>query len=197
MKTLFFEHEELAPRQRIEVLRANYRNAVEVTDLANRLLRLKLARFGSIDRESHYLVEALPANRGSVELLSDRDGAARELDAKTHRSVRFAVIVLREEDKPQAAARFRTPLLFSVQEAKGLEYDNIILYNLEFVGYQEAGSFVEYLLESQGDGPMRELFRRGGRDDGLDQIRGAFQASFGFSLVEAERRWRAFLGGHA
>lgn len=130
VKTLFFEHEELAPRQRIEVLRANYRNAVEVTDLANRLLRLKLARFGSIDRESHYLVEALPANRGSVELLPDRDAAVKELDAKTHRSVRFAVIVLREEDKAEAAGRFRTPLLFSVQEAKGLEYENIILYNL-------------------------------------------------------------------
>jgi hypothetical protein len=130
VKTLFFEHEELAPRQQIEVLRANYRNAVEVTELANRLLRLKLARFGSIDRESHYLVEALPANRGSVELLSDRDAAIKELDAKTHRSVRFAVIVLREDDKAEAAQRFRTPLLFSVQEAKGLEYENVILYNL-------------------------------------------------------------------
>jgi hypothetical protein len=44
--------------------------------------------------------------------------------------VRFAVIVLREEDKAEAAQRFRTPLLFSVQEAKGLEYENIILWNL-------------------------------------------------------------------
>jgi len=44
--------------------------------------------------------------------------------------VRFAVIVLREEDKPEAARRFRTPLLFSVQEAKGLEYENVILYGL-------------------------------------------------------------------
>jgi hypothetical protein len=129
VKTLFFEHEELAPRQRVEVLRANYRNALEVTELANRLLRLKLARFGSIDRESHHLVEALPANRGSVELVRDRDAAVRELDASTHRSVRFAVIALRDEDKPEAARRFRTPLLFSVQEAKGLEYESIILYN--------------------------------------------------------------------
>ncbi len=130
VKTLFFEHEDLAPRQRLEILRANYRNALEVTDRANRLLRLKLARFGSIDRESHYMVEALPTNRGSVELLPDRDSAVKDLDAKTHRSVKFAVIVLREEDKAEAARRFRTPLLFSVQEAKGLEYESIILYNL-------------------------------------------------------------------
>jgi hypothetical protein len=130
VKTLFFEHEELAPGRHVAVLRANYRNAVEVTALANRLLKLKLARFGSVDRESHYLVEAIPGNRGSVELLADRDSAVEELDARTKRSVRFAVIVLREEDKPEAARRFRTPLLFSVQEAKGLEYENIILYNL-------------------------------------------------------------------
>ncbi|MBN2369517.1 MAG: UvrD-helicase domain-containing protein [Vicinamibacteria bacterium] len=130
VKTLFFEHQDLAPRRRVEILRANYRNAIEVTGIANRLLRLKLARFGSVDRESHYLVEAVPGNRGSVDLLSDRDRAVAELDARTNRSVRFAVIVLREDDKAEAARRFRTPLLFSVQEAKGLEYENIILFNL-------------------------------------------------------------------
>jgi hypothetical protein len=37
------------------------------------------------------------------------------------------VIVLREEDKPEARRLFQTPLLFSIQEAKGLEYENIIL----------------------------------------------------------------------
>jgi hypothetical protein len=130
VKSLFFEHEELAPRRHVEVLRANYRNAVEVTDLANRLLRLKLARFGSVDRESHYLVEASPGNRGAVELRPDGDGAVRDLDERSRRSVRFAVIVLREEDKAEAARRFRTPLLFSVQEAKGLEYENVILWNV-------------------------------------------------------------------
>lgn len=130
VKSLFFEHEELAPRRHVEILRANYRNAVEVVEVANRLLKLKLARFGSVDRESHYLVDAAPGNRGAVELLSDRDGAVSDLDKRTSRSVRFAVIVLREEDKAEAAQRFRTPLLFSVQEAKGLEYENIILWNL-------------------------------------------------------------------
>jgi hypothetical protein len=64
-----------------------------------------------------------------VELVPDREAAICDLDAGTRRSVRFAVIVLREEDKPEASRRFRTPLLFSVQEAKGLEYEGIILYN--------------------------------------------------------------------
>jgi len=39
------------------------------------------------------------------------------------------VLVLRNEDKARAGRVFPSPLLFSVQESKGLEYENIILYN--------------------------------------------------------------------
>ena len=130
VKTLFFEHEDLAPGREIAVLRANYRNSVEVTQLANRLLRLKTARFGSIDRESQYEVIARPTTRGEVELVRDDVANVAEIDSRTRRSRRFAVIVLRDEDKPEASKRFHTPLLFSVHEAKGLEYDNVILFNV-------------------------------------------------------------------
>lgn len=171
VKTLFFEHEELAPRQQIEVLRANYRNALEVTELANRLLRLKLARFGSIDRESHYMVEALPANRGSVELVPDRDSAVRELDAGTHRSVRFAVIVLREEDKAEAARRFRTPLLFSVQEAKGLEYESIILYNFVSGARSEFGDIAGGVSPSDLESEAAYARARDKRDKSLERYK--------------------------
>ncbi len=34
----------------------------------------------------------------------------------------------RVEDKPEASKHFSTPLLFSIHEAKGLEYENIVLY---------------------------------------------------------------------
>ena len=33
------------------------------------------------------------------------------------------------EQKTSAKAHFGTPLVFSIQEAKGLEYENVILYN--------------------------------------------------------------------
>ena len=39
------------------------------------------------------------------------------------------MLVLRNEDKAKARELFKTPLLFSVQELKGLEYENVILYN--------------------------------------------------------------------
>jgi|WetSurMetagenome_2_1015567.scaffolds.fasta_scaffold73309_1 hypothetical protein len=113
----------------LRILNTNYRNTPEVTHIANRLLLLKNARFGSIDRESHYLVRPISENHGSVEFLADTDAVKREFDVRTSRSTRFAVLVMRPEDKETAARWFRTPLLFSIQEAKGLEYENIILFN--------------------------------------------------------------------
>jgi len=112
----------------IRILNANYRNSVQVTELANRILKLKTARFGSVDRESHYLVRSSGDRPGVVLLLPDEERVTDELNRKTRRSTRFAVIVLEASQLAAAKARFETPLVFSVQEAKGLEYDNIVLY---------------------------------------------------------------------
>lgn len=119
-----------SPLDRIHILSANYRNTRAVTALANRLLLVKQRRFGSVDRESSYLVECASDQEGRVELLADGPAVRSELDARTRRSARAAVVVLRDEDKPAARAAFSTPLLFSVQEAKGLEYENVVLFNL-------------------------------------------------------------------
>ncbi|MGZ9067631.1 MAG: UvrD-helicase domain-containing protein, partial [Burkholderiales bacterium] len=59
LKTLFVRSEELDPRSLVHVLRSNYRNAGRVNDFANRLLRVKQRRFGSVDRESNYLVDTV------------------------------------------------------------------------------------------------------------------------------------------
>jgi hypothetical protein len=114
----------------IAVLRANFRNTQSVTDIANRLLRIKQARFGSIDRESSFLVDCASSEAGSVQLLGGKDTTLRDLNARSQASVHHAVIVLRDEDKAAARERFRTPLIFSVHEVKGLEYPHVILFNL-------------------------------------------------------------------
>lgn len=119
----------------MRILNSNYRNAAQVTEIANRLLKLKHARFGSIDKESNYLVKAVGNRPGTVTLLNERHALVSELNTKTARSTRFAVLVMYAEQKPAAKQIFNTPLVFSIQEAKGLEYDNIILYN--FVSEEE------------------------------------------------------------
>jgi len=126
VKTLLFKDERQRDAQRVEMLDANFRNPRTVTALANDLLRIKHARFGSIDRESNALVRAVADEEGSVVTVAL--AALADLDARTRRSTEVAVIVLRDEDKEEARKRFRTPLLFSVHEAKGLEYETVILY---------------------------------------------------------------------
>ncbi len=130
LKSFFYKQETNdAPADLIRILHTNYRNSVDVTEVANRLLKLKNARFGSIDRESNYLVHSNAETSGAVVLLADAESVTRELNQKTHQSTHYAVVVMHPEQKAAAKAHFQTPLIFSIQEAKGLEYDNIILYN--------------------------------------------------------------------
>ena len=124
------ESAEAAAARDVSVLQANFRNTRAVTALANRLLKIKQARFGSVDRESNFLVKCASHAAGEVRLLKAEEKALMALDASSRASVRSAVIVLRDEDKAAARAHFRTPLVFSVHEAKGLEYPNVILFNL-------------------------------------------------------------------
>ncbi len=138
VKTMFYTQEAL--ENELRILRTNYRNSPQVTDVANRLLKVKNARFGSIDRESTYLVSPVSEKEGEVICLSDLPKTKQDLNQKTRNSTNFAVVVMSNEDKTEAKKVFQTPLLFSVQEAKGLEYENIILYN--FVS-SKAKEFIE------------------------------------------------------
>jgi hypothetical protein len=104
----------VAQRQELQVLRANFRNTLSVTRLANTLLKIKQARFGSVDRESNFLVQATSADAGRVDLLPLKDATLKALDAATRASAQHAVIVLREEDKAHAREHLHTPLVFSV-----------------------------------------------------------------------------------
>ena len=156
----------VAPRR---VLGTNYRNSVHVTELANRILRLKHVRFGSIDRDSNHLVKSVSDRDGSVLLLAAEPGSIRDLDEKTHDSTRFAVIVMHANQKAAVRRHFRTPLVFSIQEAKGLEYENVILFG--FVSgdqerFREIASDVE--AEDVRTGQLRYARARDKRDKSLE-----------------------------
>jgi len=130
VKSMFYDqHLNRPPTEITRILHTNYRSSPQVTEVSNRLLLLKNTRFGSIDRESNYLVTCNSTGAGAVELLQDDEKTRRELNDKTRRSIRHAVMVMRTDDKEEARKWFQTPLIFSIQEAKGLEYENIILLN--------------------------------------------------------------------
>ena len=81
VRTLFWHGlaGEAAQHQTLSVLQANFRNTRAVTELANNLLKIKQARFGSIDRESNFLVQNATARDGLVSLLAAKDAACDSL----------------------------------------------------------------------------------------------------------------------
>jgi hypothetical protein len=127
LKSMFYQND--VRSNEIKILHVNYRNSQTISGLANLLLKIKNARFGSVDKESNYLVNTVSETKGEIVFIENRGNAVGDLSRKTRLSVKFAVLVLRNEDKIKAKTLFQTPLLFSVQESKGLEYENIILYN--------------------------------------------------------------------
>jgi hypothetical protein len=155
IKSFFYQQKGSAPHtDLIRILNTNYRNSPQVTEVANRVLKIKGARFGSIDKESNYLVQSNAHSTGEVILLQDEEGITAKLDRMTRHSTRFAVIVMHPDDKAAARACFGTPLVFSVQEAKGLEYENIVLFN--FISGEEQ-RFREITRGVEHDDLQREL----------------------------------------
>ncbi len=156
LKSLFWRGlaGDAAQRQSLKLLQANFRNTRAVTALANRLLKIKQARFGSVDRESSFLVRSTSAASGEVRLLDAKDKTLAQLDAATRQSARHAVIVLRDEDKAAARQAFHTPLVFSVHEAKGLEYPHVLLFKLVSGQRQAYAEVCEGVSEADlaGDG---------------------------------------------
>lgn len=137
VKSLFYRQDDLQTSDElIRILNTNYRNSPQITDIANKILKIKNQRFGSIDKESHYLVESNGDTQGEVLFLQDTISVRQELDGKTKTSTLFAIIVMAADQKPLAQQYFRTPLIFTIQEAKGLEYENIILFN--FLSQEES-----------------------------------------------------------
>ena len=127
VKSYFYEAGD--NEKQIKILQTNYRNSLSVVELGNNLLKIKTNRFGSIDRESNYLIGTVSKNKGEVLLFPDDEKKKSELNRRTQNSTHYAVIVPNNEQKNEAQRFFKTPLIFSVQEAKGLEYENVILMN--------------------------------------------------------------------
>ena len=81
------------------VLKQNYRNSLQVTELGNRILRVKNTRFGSIDKESNFLITGNTANQGTIQLFSLNERLLHKINEQIKLSTKVAVIVLTEKEK--------------------------------------------------------------------------------------------------
>jgi hypothetical protein len=135
MKTFLFQLKEnnffkTGQQQILHVITNNFRNARKVTELSNKILMIKNLRFGSVDKESHFLLQGLSDSDGRVDFYRENTKLCQDLNKNTKKSIKWAIIVMGEEQKSLAKAHFQTPLIFSIHEAKGLEYENLIIFNM-------------------------------------------------------------------
>jgi hypothetical protein len=155
VKSYFYEHKIASPKEIVHVLYGNYRNAGSVIDISNRLLKIKQRRFGSIDKESNYLIEATSEQPGQTVLMKNTQTTLQELNAKTRRSTQFAIIVLTDDDKAEAKKIFQSPLIFSAQEAKGLEYENVIAFNIVSRARKQFEQIIEGVNTADLEGDLK------------------------------------------
>ena len=171
VKSLFWQQQADSPgtpTDLVRILNANFRNSPQVTETANRLLHIKHARFGSVDRESNYLVRSCGPTQGRVGLLQDSDKVKRDLDQRTAASTRFAILVLHPEQKSEVRKFFRTPLVFSIHEAKGLEYENVLLYGFLSSEEKRFRDIAADLTEADLQGELRYARARDKGDKSLE-----------------------------
>ncbi len=164
LKSMFYNRTTLETKKVTRILQSNFRNSAAITELSNRLIRIKQKRFGSIDRESAYLMNSLSEKPGEVVFLKDTDRVKSEMNRNVRRSAKFAVLVMRDEEKTLARKLFDTPLLFSIHEAKGLEYENVILLNFVSGERQSFQEIVRGVSEEDMEGEIRYM-RAGDKTD--------------------------------
>ncbi|MBE0428115.1 MAG: hypothetical protein IBX72_15945 [Nitrospirae bacterium] len=168
LKSMFYTSIELEGKKIMRILQSNFRNSQTITDLSNNLLMIKQKRFGSIDRESTYLMKSLSEDKGDVVFLKNTDRVKAEMNKAIRRSTKFAVLVMRDDEKASVRKFFDTPLIFSIQEAKGLEYENVILLNFISGERQNFQEIINGVTEEDLDGELGYMRASDKRDKSLD-----------------------------
>lgn len=152
----------------INILQENYRNAINITKIANNLLKIKQLQFGSIDRESNYLIETKSEFEGNIHFYEATQNNIKELNEETQNSRKVAVIAYDEIAKEEIKKDFKTALVYTIQEIKGLEYEEVILVN--FVS-NNRHAFNEVIKNIQYADLLNDLkYNRSGKKDNENKL---------------------------
>jgi len=168
LKSMLYNTSSLEPKKIIRILSRNFRNSLAITELSNKILMIKQRRFGSIDRESTYLMKSISSEKGDILLLKDTDKIKSDLNRSIMRSTKYAVLVMQDEQKQDVKRFFNTPLIFSVQEAKGLEYENVILVNFVSNARERFKEIIEGVKPEDLEGDIRYMRASDKEDKSLE-----------------------------
>ncbi|MGL9779673.1 MAG: ankyrin repeat domain-containing protein, partial [Wolbachia sp.] len=158
-----FLHEDGGYNRGLQVctLEKNYRNSKQVIEFANRILHLKNYCFASEDKMTEgekkaFFMKSGTENPGNVGFIAKGD--EQKIAGKISESTNWAVLVLNDESKEDARKLFKTPLVFSIQEAKGLEFENVILY--KFVSHGAYNKIWNVACPSKDQGKVNDTIKK-------------------------------------
>lgn len=141
------------------ILEKNYRNSEQVIEFANRILHLKNYCFASEDKitvENAFLMKSETKKKGNVGFITD--DKKEEIAKQVNESINCAVLVLNDESKKSARQLFDTPLVFNIHEAKGLEFENVILY--KFTSCKAYNEIWKIACTDKSDGEIDNTINR-------------------------------------
>lgn len=123
LKNLFFSETTLDSD--VKILSKNYRSGKKIVTLANHLSSLRSEYIGNLGIEDYK--EVAVQKDGSIQISKPN----LDVIKKAQNSVDFAIVVPDEETKTDLYIHLDTKhRVFTIYEIKGLEYKNIICYNL-------------------------------------------------------------------
>lgn len=112
-------------RKEVQILRKNYRSSQKIVELANYLTDLRaetIGNMGTNDYKESFILET-----GEIILTEYNE----ELIIRAQEDVNTAIIVSDEDEKEELLNYLNNKhRIFTIEEIKGLEYENIICYNL-------------------------------------------------------------------
>lgn len=140
-------------------LERNYRNSEQVIEFANRILHLKNYCFASEDKitvDNAFFMKSETKKKGNVGFITD--DKKEEIAKQVNESINCAVLVLNDESKKSARQLFDTPLVFNIHEAKGLEFENVILY--KFTSCKAYNEIWKIACTDKSDGEIDNTINR-------------------------------------
>jgi hypothetical protein len=138
--------------------------------------------------DNHEVVHVCAGNWGSpIALVGEGFAVAHQVDPLGGDFVaKWSGTPIHEIARQQRAAGQLWPIAELADTATFRARDSRITYPV-------GGSFIRFLIDTEGLAAMRRLYGSTGPTPSLAAIRDAFERVYGFPLDEAERRWHAFL----
>ena len=122
-------------RDNVLTLNENYRNSVSVVEVSNKIVDIRQEILGTYTEDIIEISKQLENTEGLPVFIESNEEQFLEAIASWQNAVRVAIIVSSDETKASLIKKMNIKReeayhIFTVQEAKGQEFDKVVIYNI-------------------------------------------------------------------